>query len=247
MKRTAMAVSVVLALGSSAALAQTGKPEAGASAGASQPHAAKPTKETVQQMIKGWPETSRFAALQMIQKYGQPAEATPTRLVWFDNGPWKRTVVTNQPTNHDFPMPHQDVMEQTISYKVPPDKFDELAAYDGSVYVDRTRGELSARCDLEAANFIALNLAHDVVTGKRSVEDARKEYADLVVAKMTGKGSVPYAEKLVFEPERNAGFADKTTMAQDNLQKVKQQKQAMMDKVLGGAAAGGTAKEAKKK
>lgn len=244
MKHTSLALAVSLALGCGSVIAHddAGKNRAGAQAGMQ-----KPTKQSVMSIIGKWEKTSRFAALQTIQKYGPPAEATPTRLVWFDNGPWKRTVITNEPTNHDFPMPHQDVMEQTISYKVPPDKFDELAAYDGSVYVDRTRGELSARCDLEAANFIALNLAHDVVTGKRSVEDARKEYADLVVAKMTGKGSVPYAEKLVFEPERNAGFADKTTMAQDNLQKVKQQKQAMMDKVLGGAAAGGTAKEAKKK
>jgi hypothetical protein len=53
---------------------------------------------------------------------------------------------------------------------VPPDKFDELAEYDGSVIVERTKGEIAARCDLEGANFLALNLAHEIVTGKRSVD-----------------------------------------------------------------------------
>ncbi len=47
---------------------------------------------------------------------------------------------------HDFPMPHPDLLEQFVDYQVPPDKFDELAQYDGSVIVERTKGEISARC-----------------------------------------------------------------------------------------------------
>ena len=43
-----------------------------------------------------------------------------------------------------------------------------LAAYDGSVVVNRTNGEYQPRCDLEAANFLALNLAHEIILGKRS-------------------------------------------------------------------------------
>ncbi|MGH8284417.1 MAG: hypothetical protein ACRETT_01460 [Steroidobacteraceae bacterium] len=37
-------------------------------------------------------------------------------------------------------MPHKDVLEQVIDYKVPPDKFDDLARYDGSVIAERTKG-----------------------------------------------------------------------------------------------------------
>lgn len=240
MKHTPIAVAIALALAAGPLGAQSGKQEKSHQA-AHGMH--QPTKQSVIQIISNWEKTPRFAAHMAMQKYGPPAEATPTHLVWFDNGPWKRTVISNAPTNHDFPLPHQDVMEQTIAYQVPPDKFDELAAYDGSVYVDRTRGEMSARCDLEPANFIALNLAHDIITGKRSVEEAREQYADLVIKKMTTKEAVPYAEKLAFEPPKSAGFSDKTTISQEVLQKVKQQKQAMMDKVLGGAGAGGTAKE----
>ena len=39
--------------------------------------------------------------------------------------------------------------------------FDELAAFDGAVIVERTKGEMSARCDREAANVLALNLVSE--------------------------------------------------------------------------------------
>jgi hypothetical protein len=114
----------------------------------------------------------------MIEKYGQPDEVTAMRLVWHDNGPWKRTIVTKEETDHAFPMPHKDVLEQVIDYRVPTDKVDDLAKYDGSVIVERTKGELSARCDKEEANYLALNLANDVATGKKSPADAREQYAE---------------------------------------------------------------------
>jgi hypothetical protein len=45
--------------------------------------------------------------------------------------------------------------------------------FDGSILVDRTRGEVAARCDSEAANVLGLNMVHELVTGKRTVEEAR--------------------------------------------------------------------------
>jgi hypothetical protein len=50
-----------------------------------------------------------------------------------------------------------------------------LAVFDGSVLVDRTKGEMSARCEGEAANFLALNLADEIVHGKKDVATARNE------------------------------------------------------------------------
>ena len=35
---------------------------------------------------------------------------------------------------------------------------------------------MSARCDLEGAHFLAINLANDVATGKRNTEQARAYY-----------------------------------------------------------------------
>jgi hypothetical protein len=38
--------------------------------------------------------------------------------------------------------------------------------FDGSILVDRTRGEVAARCDSEAANVLGLNMVQELVMGK---------------------------------------------------------------------------------
>jgi hypothetical protein len=160
------------------------------------------------QTIESWPTDAKKAAETTIQKYGEPDEVSAERLIWSGNGPWKRTIITKEETDHAFPMPHKDVMEQVIDYRVPPDKFDELAQYDGSVIAERTKGELSARCDKEEANFLALNLANDVVAGKKSVQEARQYYARAVSDLMAGKKD-PYVQKLQFAPQRRTADADR--------------------------------------
>jgi hypothetical protein len=67
---------------------------------------------------------------------------------------------------------------QAISFRVPSVKFDGLAEHDGSVIVERSKGEIPARCGMEEAIFMALNLASGIVTGKKIVDDARKFYAE---------------------------------------------------------------------
>lgn len=97
----------------------------------------------VEQILTGWGETPRKVARKTIGKYGPPNEATPSRLVWFDNGPWKRT------------------------------------------------------------------LAHDIATGKRDAEGARREYAEQATAFML-KREAPYTERLLFSVARG-GTADLDT------------------------------------
>lgn len=171
-------------------------PLAGCAAAAEAPHQRAATPSAAQ-VVAGWPETAREAANSMIQKYGAPDEVTPTMVVWHDNGPWKRTIVRREEIQHDFPMPHKDVLEQFIDYDVPPASFDELAMYDGSVIAERTRGEISARCDKETANLLALNLAHDIVTGQRTVEEARTTYAEQMRAMMNNQPA-PLTEGFTF-------------------------------------------------
>lgn len=157
------------------------------------------TQERVSlEQIENWPETAKEAAEAMHDKYGPPDEATATRWIWHENGPWKQTIVYAEEVDHRFPMPHKDVMEQFVDYDVPVEKFDELAAYDGSVIVERTAGVMSARCDKEAANFLAINLAHEVATDERTVEEARQFYADTIKGLMRGESS-PYTEGFIFE------------------------------------------------
>lgn len=157
--------------------------------------------------ISDWPESSKTAAQTMIQKYGQPQEHTTSMLIWRNNGPWHKTVVTRYETQHDFPMPHKDVLEQVIMHSVPADYLDDLARFDGSISVNRTEGTLSARCDKEENNFLALNLAHDVITGKRTSNDARAFLAQAVAGSGTVKSE--YTSGLMFKTEMKSGDADK--------------------------------------
>ncbi len=59
--------------------------------------------QTVEALIADWPEMAKSAADEIIEKYGQPNEAIPSRLIWYGNGPWKRTVVYRHEIPHNFP------------------------------------------------------------------------------------------------------------------------------------------------
>ncbi len=179
----------------------------------------------VEALIESWPEAPKQAARQMLEQYGAPNEATPTKLFWYRNGPWKRTLLTSDVVTHNFPSPHSDYLTQYIDYQVPVGMFDELGAFDGSCLVDRTSGEVAARCDSEAANVLTLNLMHDIVTGKTSVEEARKTYAENMAAYTMGR-SAPYAERFQFNvPQGGTEDPDESmiggAMARHTLGKVK--------------------------
>ena len=171
------------------------------------------TRANAKSIIASWPEASRMAGMDMIQKYGQPQEVTANMLLWRDNGPWKWTKVTKETINHDFPMSHPDLLEQAINYRAPIDKYDDLARYDGSVIVERTKGEMSARCDKEGANFLAINLGHDVATGKKTSDEARTYYAAAIKRFMSTKEMDLYMQKLQFQPQgSNTGDPDKAVL-----------------------------------
>lgn len=181
-------------------------------AGQAQPAGDKQTaggkQMTVEQCTANWPAVSQKAAKEMVGKYGQPNGMTPTRLVWTDKDSFKEIILLNEAIQHDFPMPHKDCLEHVVEFKVPTDKVGELAEFDGSIIVDRTRGTIGARCDTEAHNLLALNLAYDVINGKKNAEQARKEYGEIAMS-MKKTGTTPdYAAKLNFQPMPNSGDTD---------------------------------------
>jgi len=157
--------------------------------------------EPAEEIVKSWPETAREAANEMMDKYGAPDEATASLLLWHNNGPWRRTAAYREEAQHNFPAPHRDVLEQFIPYRVPVDKFDDLAAFDGSVLVDRTKGLMSARCAGEGGNILALNLAHEIVAGSKDVETARAAYAQAMKARKEGN-TPEIMQRLMFELPR---------------------------------------------
>ena len=182
--------------------------------------------ERTSQHIRDWPEESREATQLVIDKYGEPDEITATQLTWHNRTPWKRIVATRTFYQHDFPAPHQDCVETVIDYRVPVDRFSDLAAFDGSVVAERTAGEVSARCHDEEANRLALNLMHDIVTGRKSVQEARDYYAKEFLD-YRRKKPTPYMEKLHFTPgDRSAADPDVRVLSDEELERAKREGEA---------------------
>lgn len=190
--------ATLLALGATAAAA--GAQGMGTGAG-------RMSRTQMMKMMASWPAASKDAAMFMMGKYGAPAAMTSEMAMWGHTGPWKRTVVYAREFPHEFPAHHTDVMQQWLDYRAPADMYDDLAMYDGSVVLERTAGEISARCDKEAANFLALNLADEIVHGKRTVGDARKVYGEQIMA-LKAHQPAPYTEKLMFGMMSNTNDPD---------------------------------------
>jgi hypothetical protein len=167
-------------------------------------------------IISGWPEESKEAARLVLDTYGEPTEATESMLVWHDASPWKRIVASKVFFEHEFPAPHTDSVESFIDYHVPTTDFTPLAEFDGSIVVERTAGEVSARCHDEQANFLALNLMNDIVTGAKDVAQARDYYAkEFLDARR--KEPTPYMEKLHFGPADRSTDPDERVLSDEQL------------------------------
>lgn len=157
-----------------------------------------------EQMIRRWPKESQQAARAMIEKYGEPNVSNERMLVWYDNGPWKRTVVHREAVEHNFPRPHRAALEQAVNQSVPVEKVGDLARFSGSIIVDRNKGELISRHEREEGNFVALNLANDIIEDEKSVEEARSFFGRTMREIQAGRSS-EYAQKLLFKGKRNSG------------------------------------------
>ncbi|HVM38371.1 MAG TPA: hypothetical protein VM265_08295 [Sphingomicrobium sp.] len=159
--------------------------------------------------------------MQMLRQYGPPNEGTAYRLIWYYNGPWKRTEVTRDEIAHNFPAPHTDYITNWIDYPVPVELATELTRYDGSCLIDRTAGEAGARCDSEAANFITLNFMHEIVSGQKNVDEAREAYAEQMSAYLLGRPA-PYAERLLFDPPRGGTMDPDSAVLAPQVEQVKE-------------------------
>jgi hypothetical protein len=185
-------------------------------------------KATVEEIIQDWPLLSREVTETMMKFYGEPNTATEAEMTWYYNGPWKRTIVYKDGYPHDFPEPHTDMLEQVINYHVPAEKIGELAKLEGSLFVDRTKGEVMVHCDNEGANTISMNVMHEIVQGKRKPEEARQKIKEQITKFMKSEPA-PYAEELLFDfPEKEQWDTDSAVVDDTQLlQTIKEKKQSM--------------------
>ncbi|HXT00132.1 MAG TPA: hypothetical protein VN915_05620 [Elusimicrobiota bacterium] len=148
-----------------------------------------------------WPESHRATARALIEKYGRPEQYDSHALAWFNNGIWKRTIVYRV---GPIPGPNRDkqFLQQTVGYIVPADKVAALKKFDKRLEVSQTAGEMTFTSDREATNLLALNLADEIVTGKRTVASARAFFMRTTVLAAAGKSS-PYRRDLRFDVDNS--------------------------------------------
>ncbi len=150
--------------------------------------------------VRTWNAPAQAVALRVIDKYGQPDESGPDRLVWHHRGPWTRIVARREPAQGNFAPEHPDYLEQTVAYDVPLDRLADVEAFEPSLLVDVAQAELTARSDTEETNILALNVADDVVAGRKPVQEAKAFYSRTSGLAVSGKSS-KYTQGLLFRPK----------------------------------------------
>lgn len=147
-------------------------------------------------LISRWPVKSRALAGVMLEKYGTPDEMVSSQLSWRGRRPWTRVVVFRDPAAGDG----SDHLLEAVAYgEVHLDRWRELAALGRGAAYDPVTHELLARTDSEATNYLSLNLADEVIRGRRSAADARDFYDAASNLSLYGKSS-PYMSGLLFRP-----------------------------------------------
>ena len=154
-------------------------------------------------LTSGWAQNHKDAIQKTAAKFGPPTEGTMNCVVWRNVGPFKCIKVEREEVTHKFPVEHVDFLEHTIAYRIPSERVSDVTACDGSLYVDRTGGLLSAKCDTEAHNLLGLNIAHDILSGQKTAQQGREAYQQIVKDEMAGR-SHPYLEGLRFQPGSEA-------------------------------------------
>ena len=146
--------------------------------------------------VAQWSDNSAQTARLFMEKYGDPDEVHYGRLVWNNNGPWRRTVVRDVRPSY-VEGDDLGVIEQTIDASLTPEQAAAVSTFDNRVQFNARSGELSARSDREALNMLRLNLAGEVAEQRMSAEQARISYAKILEFEESGKTS-PYLLTLRF-------------------------------------------------
>jgi len=150
-----------------------------------------------------WPSSSEKTAQAMIQKYGQPGRVTEDSLIWYNNGPWKKTVVHREASDGEDGTTATGILEQTITYQLPENRFAALDTFTRGMLGDLRRSELSSRSNSEKKNFLAINLAEEIITGQKTLEQAHVFYYKQLDLMEAGKSS-RYTEGFLFPVDNDS-------------------------------------------
>jgi hypothetical protein len=149
-------------------------------------------------LIAAWPDESRRTAEAVIEKYGSPNAIGERVLVWNRRPPWKMILVHRADDAGLYPR-RAGSLQQILDYDVPREKLAALDELDLGLSASPSRKELSATNESESINFLALNLADQVVAGRLTAAQARTRYVRTIILAGAGKSS-PLMAGLTFVP-----------------------------------------------
>jgi hypothetical protein len=144
------------------------------------------------------PDWANISLNLMVDKYGPPDRIEIGRVVWLHKGPWKRIAVWDDMDLDEVSTFKDRNLEQTIAYVVPAGRRRDLEDFDARIKVSEDGAELSSRSYSEERNFLALNLADEVIRGAKTPEQAREFHAATLTLADAGKSS-PYMKGLIFQ------------------------------------------------
>ena len=132
----------------------------------------------LKQLLSHW--KNRDAAeyvLKLIRTFGIPHTLNRYEACWYDSiGNFCEVVVKDESVSHEVPVPHVDFCYATMKIEVPVDKVGVLAYVSESIFVDRLKKEVTARCAMLIKNAITLQLVQEVATDELNQDEAMSEY-----------------------------------------------------------------------
>lgn len=191
---TAAAALALLGLAAGSAAARMGWSGTQAAGFQSQPDA-KQGIDKARANVAAWPEDARLLARKMIDEIGAPDEVMPRHMTWSGRKPFNTITVYSDKVSSG----QAGLLLETVSYRVPVGKWRALNAFGHGVTYDVVFNELVACSDAPETNLLALNLADEVIQGRRSPDEARAVFDKTLTRSYAGKSSW-YLSGLQFKP-----------------------------------------------
>lgn len=133
----------------------------------------------------------------MVERYGPPKWVEPDRVVWENAGVWRRITVWDR-VEEQRKQTAPDNIEQAFTYPVPADMRRTVESFGPLIEVSEDASSLSVRSADEKFNFLAVNLADEIIRGVKTPEEAKAAYIRTVRLTHAGKTS-PYTQSLQFQ------------------------------------------------
>jgi len=149
-------------------------------------------------VIENWSDYARLQASRLMEEYGPPDRIDYSELAWSGKGPWKEIRVWDVSPYYDDNLGPAD-LEQTIYFSATPESRRRLQAFSKQLRFSPDGKTLSALGSSEADNFLVLNLADEIASGRATPDEARDFYERTMRLTLAGKFT-PYTQRLLFSP-----------------------------------------------